>query len=78
MTDPNVSAYTILYDDDPDILNQGSPFHIQKYFNKSDGIVDDKINDRKKSPYSINSINVVTAIIFIISLLIIVYDFVTD
>lgn len=85
---PEVFAYDVIYDQDPDILNQGSFRHIQKYFEKkereanestdaADNIVKYNMNEKNINPeYSINSVNFFIKAVVIILVMWILWKFI--
>jgi hypothetical protein len=85
---PEVFAYDVIYDQDPDILNQGSFSHIQKYFERkereanestdvADNIVKYNMTQRNIDPrYSINSVNFFIKAVVIILVLWILWEFI--
>lgn len=68
-----ISGYNIIYDQDKDILNQGSVKHIKNYFDKLTNNI--QIVENTQSIYSINNRLFVIKLCFLIILLYIIYDF---
>lgn len=71
-----------LDNDNYDILNHHTVKHYKKYFQKRENEITDKKKsyieytyDKRKSPYSINSTDLITKIIIILIFIIIIWDF---
>lgn len=85
---PEVYAYNVVYDQDPDILNQGTFTHIQNYFARKElesHTSNDAVSDLAKrvitsktrtNGLSINSVFIIIQIVFVILFLWILWDFI--
>lgn len=70
-----ISGYNVIYDQDLDILNQGSISHIKNYFDNKDQKTNNHLI-KQISIYSINNRFFVIKLCIVIVLLFIIHDFV--
>lgn len=81
---PEVYAYNVIFEQDPDILNQGTLSHVKKYFDKKEREEADKgkntydtryITVPKGGAYSINSVSFVIKLIVLMFFMMIAWNF---
>lgn len=82
---PEIYGYNVIYDQDYDILNQGSVNYIKKYFDNKEKEVESNIinsiispttHTRKSSDYSVNSTIFFIKIVIFILFVWILWDFI--